>query len=314
MIQAVIDIGTNSTLLLIGELGTDGHINSLHQEFTVTRLGENVHGCGLINEKAMQRTLDVLFRYEARSKRLGAEKVHVIGTQALRHAQNSLVFSGILERELGWQLRIISGEEEARYSFSGAMDAISLSGEHVVVMDVGGGSSEVIFGNKEKGIVAHESLPVGVVRLAEKMGMKPNLSRVNRNCIEKEAAKLFCGLSFIDGCLTAEKFIGVGGTVTTLAAVREQMSAYEPSVINGYELTLNDIESLYNRLNALSPEERRKLPGLVPGREDVILFGTLIFATFMNCCGFEKVIASDRGLRFGYLKEQLKQIEIQKEN
>jgi exopolyphosphatase/guanosine-5'-triphosphate,3'-diphosphate pyrophosphatase len=299
---AVIDVGTNSTLLLIGEPDSSGRINSLHQEFKVTRLGEGVHDDGMLKEPAIERTVQTLEHYRATIASFNAHPVHIVGTQALRLAKNSDRFRQIVTERLGWDVRILTGEEEAGCSFAGALDAVSLNpGEKVVVMDVGGGSSEVVLGDNS-GTADFTSLPFGVVKIGEQYGMPGQLSPAQRTEIISDMAARFAALDFIDDITPDVKFIGVGGTVTTLAAIREKMMVYNPEQINGYAMTDMQIARLFDELNSVSLEQRRGIPGLVAGREDVILFGTLIFIAFMQQTRHEIVYASDRGLRFGYLK------------
>lgn len=303
--SAVIDIGTNSTLLLVGQLSDDGHIDTLHQEFLVTRLGERVHEDGAILPAAMDRTINVLIKYREKLDAMNVGQVNVIGTQALRQAANSSEFAERVQRDLGWDLQIISGQSEAQYSFTGALDAIDSLQGTVAVMDVGGGSSEVICGKPDGTIDAFESLPIGVVRLWEQLERKPALLPEDVDRVLETAGKLFSALPFLRQLKDSEHFIGVGGTITTLVAIRERMRTYDPQKVNGKALSYVDLRGMFSMLNSLPMAERIKLPGLVKGREDVILFGTLIFLAFMHECGFEQVIASDRGLRFGYLKKLL---------
>ena len=303
MKQAVIDIGTNSTLLLIGEMDSQQQVNSIFQKFKVTRLGSGVHRDGVIRSDAMQRTINILDEYRFDILKYNTEQVHVIGTQALRLAKNADDFKNLLFEKYGWQLKIISGDEEARCSFIGATDSIPLSGEAVLVMDVGGGSTELILGRKDK-ILNHNSLPLGVVKFWEEFQKKDTLSITEKNTVIDKAKTEFEKLKFNDHFRSSSFFIGVGGTITTLAAIKEKMVSYQPDKIDGYKLTLSQLKEMFDFLNELSAKERLKLPLLVPGREDVILYGTLIFIALMKFASIDQVIASSKGLRFGYLKQQ----------
>lgn len=297
--RAVIDIGTNSTLLLIGSLSDGGKVEIVLQRFHVTRLGEGVHVNGTLTEPAMERTLKILDEYDLEIKQQSQIKVHAVGTQALRFAGNAKEFIQRVKDRYNWDIHVISGEEEARFSFMGALDAIDTDRSEIIVMDVGGGSTEIISGINES-ISGHQSLPIGVVRAGEKLKMKVNLDSADRGSLIEWAESCFQQLVFPVPSIA--KLIGVGGTITTLAAIKDSMQIYDPEKINGYILDRENLWTLFEMLNALSLEKRRKIPGLVPGREDVIVYGTLVFLAFMNFTGINQIIASDRGLRFGYLK------------
>jgi exopolyphosphatase/guanosine-5'-triphosphate,3'-diphosphate pyrophosphatase len=297
--RAVIDIGTNSTLLLIGNLTESGKVEIVLQRFHVTRLGEGVHLSGMLTEPAMERTLKILDEYDSEIKQQSQITVHAVGTQALRVARNATEFIKRVKDRYNWDLHVITGEEEARYSFLGALDAIDTDRSEIIVMDVGGGSTEIISGINDS-ISGHQSLPLGVVRAGEKLKMKVNLDSADRETLVEWAESCFQQLIFPVSSIA--KLIGVGGTITTLAAIKEAMQIYDPEKINGYILNKKNLWALFEKLNALSLEQRRKIPGLVSGREDVIVYGTLLFLAFLNFSGINQIIASDRGLRFGYLK------------
>jgi exopolyphosphatase/guanosine-5'-triphosphate,3'-diphosphate pyrophosphatase len=301
MKRAVIDLGTNSTLLLIGELDEDYHIKSVLQEFYVTRLGENLSQSEIISKKSIERTITVLNRYAEIINRYGVDQVHIVGTHALRITRNAMEFKNVIQEEFNWRVEILSPEQEAMYSYIGACDVISPGKRKVVVIDIGGGSTEVILGEQDR-IIDYQSLPIGVVTLAEKLGMKEKLSQKERKYLYNLALDIFSKLSFLKKTTDHIFLVGVGGTITTLAAVKQKMKQYQPEKINGYLLTRHTIHSLYNTLNILTLQQRREIAGISPGREDVIIYGILLFAAFMELFQFNKIVVSDRGLRFGYLK------------
>ena len=298
--RTVIDIGTNSTLLLIGRLNVNNSVESIVQRFNVTRLGEGVHQTAMLNDNAIERTLNVLGKYRDEINNFGPMPVHLIGTQALRIAKNASKFVEIVKKNFNWDIRIISGDEEAQFSFIGAVDGFQAHLEQLIVMDLGGGSTEIILGEGNR-ITGHQSLPLGVVRAAEKLNMKENISGAESDEIIGWALDVFKKLS-IPLRSSPSRIIGVGGTITTLAAIKEKMNEYDSEKINGCVLSQHDLWTLYNFLNTLSLAERRSIPGLVKGREDVILYGVLIFIAFLQYTTIDHVIASDRGLRFGVLK------------
>jgi exopolyphosphatase/guanosine-5'-triphosphate,3'-diphosphate pyrophosphatase len=227
--------------------------------------------------------------------------VSLVATEVLRAAGNSHDFIERIKHKLGWKIEVLSGEEEAKYSYIGASDSITEPDKPVIVMDVGGGSSEIILG-KGSQVQDFQSIPIGAVRLWEKIGKKVCLTRSDEKKISEIIGERFESITFREKISAENNLIGLGGTITTLVAIQEAMKAYQAGVVNGYCLTNEQIEQLFNKINALSLAERKKVPGLVAGREDILLYGILIFTTFMKFTRIKQVIVSDRGLRFGYLK------------
>ena len=294
MKRAIIDIGTNSVLMLIGRQNGD-RIEPMMEKFNVTRLGKDVQHTNQLSQSAVERTMDILGEYHRDITEAGIDDVHVLGTESLRVAENGADFKNLLLSEYGWDLRILTGEEEAYYSYLGAVDLIADNGSPTIVVDVGGGSTEIIIG-KQNLVSFKQSYPVGVVKLAEKFNMKPKLSGKDRNDILQSIHDTIGNVSIPANA----QLIGSGGTISTLAAIKEQMYIYNPEIINGYVLNITDLSDLYTMLNQMSISKRRKLPGLVPGRADVILYGILIYFTLMQEYGYKKITASDRGWRFGW--------------
>lgn len=301
MKQAIIDIGTNSSLLLIGSVSDKNKIQCDRQKFIVTRLGEGISKSDMIKEEAMQRTLDALEEFNQIIRELHIQSVHVLGTEALRKAKNSNIFKDMVRAKFDWDLQIIKPTDEATYSYLGALDSIHKPDGQNLVIDVGGGSTELILG--EKMIIRSScSIPVGVVRLAERYSMKQQLSADDRTQIESVLHDNFGSQKIFNDLKRNITIIGVGGTITTLVAIQQKMFRYDPGKVNGYVIDVSKINNLFTYLNSLSLEERRRIPGLVKGREDVILYGTLIFLYLLRQTKQNCIVASDRGLRFGYLK------------
>jgi exopolyphosphatase/guanosine-5'-triphosphate,3'-diphosphate pyrophosphatase len=301
MKRAIIDLGTNSVLLLIGQSSDSGRIDVLHQRYVVSRLGAHVFEKGDLQPEAMARTLSVLQEFSRDIKNWQVDQVHLIGTEALRRAGNTGFFANLVREQLGWQLQVISGAEEAVYGFTGAVDGLDYENKESAVVDVGGGSTEIIYG-RDQAIQDFISLPLGVVELAEKFRMKVQLTEQDRDTIRKKIRTELEQIFFLKKLKTEKVLIGVGGTITTLAAVKENLQRYDPDQIHGYVLDKKSVIEIFESLNRLTLPQRRQIPALVRGREDVILYGTLIYLEVMEFAGFNRVIASDRGLRFGYFK------------
>jgi len=298
MRQAVIDIGTISTLLLVAETGDANDIKVITQKFSITRLGENVSESGTLKHEAMERTLNCLREYKSFLDKEKVTNVHVLGTHALRIARNRDEFRNLVNSRIGWKLNVITAEEEAKYSFIGAIDTENNTVN--LVVDIGGGSTEIIYGTIDK--FDFTSLSIGVFYFAEKCRNKESLGESEITEMLSEVTANLNTIDFINDIDKNIKLFGVGGTITTLAAIIEKMTVYDPDVINGYEISFVKLKQIFSELNAMTCEERRQLPGIEKGREDVILFGMLICCAIMEKYSIEKVIASDRELRYGYLK------------
>jgi exopolyphosphatase/guanosine-5'-triphosphate,3'-diphosphate pyrophosphatase len=299
--RAIIDLGTNSVLLLIGQAPEPGTINVLQQQYMVSRLGERVFDSGQLSAQAMKRTMVVLDIYAREIKMLGVDQVHLLGTAALRQAGNVEQFRDLIRKQLGWELQVISAEQEAHFSFLGAGETVRDPHKIPVVMDVGGGSTEIIYGQDQLRL-EFVSLALGVVELAEQFQMKDQLDDADQLKLRGIIRSRLQSVPFLQKIKAGHVLIGVGGTITTLVAVRKRLAEYDPERINGYVLNKNELRELFQSLNRLTSAQRRRQPGITQGREDVILYGTLIFLEMLDFTGFKSVVASDRGLRFGYFK------------
>ncbi len=243
----------------------------------------------------------VLNLYAREIKTLGVDDVHLLGTAALRRAGNAEQFRDLIRKQLGWELQVISAEQEARFSFLGAGETVKERDKIPVVMDVGGGSTEIIYG-QDPARLESVSLALGVVELAEQFQMKDQLDEVDQANLRKIIRNRLEPVSFLPKIKTGHVLIGVGGTITTLVAFKEHLEVYDPGRINGYVLHKNELRELFQSLNRLTSVQRRQQPGISQGREDVILYGTLIYLETLDFAGLESMVASDRGLRFGYYK------------
>ncbi|TFH02462.1 MAG: Ppx/GppA family phosphatase [Calditrichales bacterium] len=298
---AIIDIGTNSTLLLVGQVKDDGEILATDQQFNVTRLGQGAGKGYTIRPEVLDRTIRVLHEYKENLDARNIREVHLLGTEALRIAANTAQVKNRIAAETGWRLQVLEAADEARYSYLGATDTIEDPLAELLVVDAGGGSTELIRGSGEH-ILSWESIPLGVVKLNEMYGMKENLAGDDIRKIMNMIPPYLAGKAVSEHPSGNISMIGVGGTITTLAAVKEKMRRYDPEKINGAILSRDVIERLFGELNGMSLAERSQIPGIVKGRADVILYGTLIFLSLMNYLEINTVVASDRGLRYGYLK------------
>ncbi|HET9957022.1 MAG TPA: Ppx/GppA phosphatase family protein [Polyangiaceae bacterium] len=300
---AAIDIGTNSVLLLVAE-ATRGRIEVLVERAEITRLGEGVDRTGRLSEAACERTLAVLRAYAAECRSLGVERLHAVGTSAMRDAAEGREFVDAAEGILGARPEVISGRREAELTFEGALSGLSLEGP-VQVFDIGGGSTEIILGTAARAGTAAESiesavsLDIGSVRLFERCirtepASSEDLARVRqeiRRALAMAPAPAFGGT-----------LVGVAGTVTTLLALELGLVEYDARRVHGGVMSHDALSSLASRLEKLNLEQRRAIPGLAPGRADVIVAGAAIAVEVMAWSRAREMIVSDRGVRWGILQ------------
>lgn len=313
---ASIDIGSNTLRLLVAEVSGTGEIRELYSESRITRLGEAVSKGRTLDAKAIERTVSALKIFKESADRYPLERLRAVSTSAVREASNKKVFLSEVKKEAGLVVDVLTGREEARLTLMGVLAGIRKIPPHSLVMDIGGGSTEFILseGNKAKAIV---SMNFGVVPLTETFikndpaGKKDlrNLREAVREWIE-EAKKR------IGNALYAERrkyrrggncwpegtvLIGTAGTITTLAAIDQGLERYSFPRINNYILKRSSVERIFSRLKEMTLTERKNIPALEVGREDLILPGSLILLEAMNHFGFREIIVSDYGLREGIL-------------
>jgi exopolyphosphatase/guanosine-5'-triphosphate,3'-diphosphate pyrophosphatase len=303
---AFIDIGTNTILCLIAELRDDGTFAVLDDLAEITRLGQGVHQARRISSAGEARSLLTLQRYLERCKNLAVEDIVAVGTSALRDAENSAAVRGRLKLQLGFEVRVLSGEEEAGYAFLAVQKGLSLAGQDLLVIDVGGGSTEFIRGS-EAGAVQAISIDVGSVRLTEQFihsdpAQTEECDSMVR-AIETELARLPDPWTKAGSALA---LVGIAGTFTTLSAVEKKLLRYAHSEVHGSRLTLNEVRRQAALFQSKTIAERRSIPGLEPKRADVILAGAYLIERIMSRFRAEQVIVSDQGVRYGLLNEAAK--------
>lgn len=271
---AAIDCGTNSVRLLVAEV-TDGRLRTVERGLRITRLGQGVDATGRFHPEALARTLDAFTAFAGRLDALGVGTRRVVATSAARDAANSAeFFDGVLAR-IGAPAEIISGQEEARLSFTGAVGALRGLAQPVLVTDIGGGSTELVLG-RDAAIAHAVSLDIGSVRVRERfLASDPPA--------ESEVAS---ARDHIDGLLdrsgidfaAVASWVGVGGTATSLAALALHLPTYDSELVHGSSVTADELHALTGRLLALPVADVLALPTMVPGRADVICAGGLICA------------------------------------
>ncbi len=309
---ASIDIGTNTLRLLIAESNSKDAYKVLHRDRAVTRLGGRFsEEDGLIDDDAASRTINVLGRFSNSLIKYKVKNVKVVGTSVIRRAFNRIEFLNEVYKKTGLNVDVITGNEEALLTLRGVLQVISRNCRYVV-MDIGGGSTEYILGHDEEESCAY-SIEMGVVSLTEKFFLSDPPTHKEQSRleikIEDELTDLISeinssqpNLSFFSGNKGAI-LAGTAGTPTTLAAIDQGMEAYKPELINGYQLSLDRLKAMYDSLSGLTLMERRKIPSLEKGREDVILAGILIILKTMELLDFKEMVVSDSGLLEGVILE-----------
>ncbi|ACX53140.1 Ppx/GppA phosphatase [Ammonifex degensii KC4] len=281
---AVIDVGTNSTRYLLAEVAC-GKVDLLEADLKITRLGEEMTS-GRLGERAMARTLAAVVAFWRRAEVAGAEVIAPVATSAVREAANREEFCRLFRQATKLELRVLSGEEEAFYTFHGVLTGMpSLSPRNALVMDLGGGSTEFIWQEHKK--LKLSSLPLGAVRLT--------LEAREEEYLEKAKEKLAPLLSR----LGRKELVATGGTVTTLAAIAGGVKEYYPGCVHGRRLTAAQAKELYTYLQELSLEERRQVPGLAPERADIIVAGTAIVVAVLELTRLPFLTVSEHDLLWG---------------
>ena len=299
---ATIDVGTNSVLLLVAERQPDGRFQAVQERAEITRLGRGVDQSRRLSPEGMEATLQVISDFAREARSLGAEDIAVSATSAARDAQNGAEFLAAARERAGVTVEIIAGALEAQLSFTSAYaDFGRDAGGPLVVVDIGGGSTEFIYGERADHLTFRHSYDVGAVRLTERYVRTDPLSAEDRARVEAHLRETF---STLPPCPPGARLVGIAGTVTTLYTVRHAIDPYDAARVQGGVLSLAELEELTDRLCRMPLAERQKLPGLQPKRADVIPAGALILLEGLRALRLEQCLVSDRGLRWGLLEHR----------
>ena len=302
MTRGVIDLGTNTVLMVVGSKEEGGKISVLTDCHRVGRLGKGVDETGIILPETFDRIGRILEEYREIGLDHGAEIIEGFGTSALRDAENRDEFIGAMREQSGIQLNLLSGADEARLTWSGALFGLPVRDGETGVIDIGGGSTEVARGNVNC-FIEGVSVDTGAVRVTERFfrgGLPPSddaIAEAREHC-----RSLFGQISPLPSGSTV---VGVAGTVTTLGAIHNDIEQFDAEEINGTLLTREWVGKQLEALSGLSLDALREIPQIARGREDIITGGVLVLETFMEIFGVEEIIVSTRGLRYGLLNELL---------
>ena len=295
---AVVDLGTNTTRVLVADV-EDGRVDELERRTKVTRLGEGVDSTGRLADAAIERVAETLTEYKKVIDELQPERVIALATSATRDAANGDEFRQMLHDRFGLDAHIIPGEEEARLTFAGATAARPPGDGPLVVIDIGGGSTEFVAGEAGRDPTFMVSTQAGSVRQTERhLHEDPpsdedllNLRAAIRSILEEAIPP--------DTRASVAKGIAVAGTATSLAAIDQQLDPYDPEKVNGYGLLLEAADRMLGELAAVPLEERKQVTGLHPDRAPTIIAGAAILVEAMRVFGLDSVEVSEADILHG---------------
>ena len=294
------DLGTNTFLLLIAEMD-GGKVRPLLERETVVRLGKGLQKEGLISEASMWRGWETLSEYLALCREWGVQRVFAVGTSALREAKNAVDFLQTIQEKLDVTVEVISGEEEAYLSYTAVARDLDNNETSVMVIDVGGGSTELIRGRGDR-ILEWVSLPLGLVRFTERFLISNPVRPEEYHAMEREIRGQ---LDRLPPSLDPVTLVSVGGTGTTLASVAQGLNEFDVERIHHFVLRGDALHRQLTLFLSKTIEQRKTIPGLPPARADVILAGAAILYRTMERLRSPSVLISSHGVRYGLLYQKL---------
>lgn len=315
---AAVDIGTNTALMLVAERRADGVIVAVEDHATITRLGKGVDRTRRLDDEAVARTLEVLRGYSARARALGAGSMAAVATSATRDSVNGDAFRDAAATLIGGPVEVATGEREALLTFRGALGGLGLrGGARVAVIDVGGGSTELVVGVVDDATTsaaatiewAH-SFDVGSVRMTERTIRHDPPTTLEIEAIERALDDAFAAVRCPPEVARGmEAVVAIAGTATTFAAIDLELVDYASAPPHGHRLRIDRLTGLIGELARRTTEERRRVVGLEPARADVIVAGGLVLRAAARCFDAKELVISDRGVRWGLAAELLSQGE-----
>lgn len=306
-----VDIGTNSVRLLVADVDTsrrdggagaarDAALRTVDRRMRITRLGQGVDEARALSPDAVDRTLDTLREYRRALDEHGVERVRVTATSAARDAANRDDFFAAADRVLGVIPELLSGEEEAKLSFLGATAGLEAPSPYLVV-DIGGGSTELVLGTAEPtGLV---SLDVGCVRVTEQfLHSDPPAPEELANAVATVRNLVADVPRLVPGVRDAATLVGLAGTITTVAAVEQGLPRYDPERIHHFVLTREATEDVFRTLATEPAVQRAHNPGLEPARVDVIVGGLVVLVSILRVLEFDAVLVSEADILDGLVR------------
>jgi exopolyphosphatase/guanosine-5'-triphosphate,3'-diphosphate pyrophosphatase len=296
----VIDVGTNSVKFHVGERAADGSWRTIVDRAEVTRLGGGLDDDGRLRADAIDRTTDAVAEMVDEARRVGVLAVAAVGTAGLRRAPNASDFVDAVCARTGVEVEVVSGEEEARLAYLAATSSLPVARGSLTVFDSGGGSSQFTFG-RDGHVHEQFSVPVGTVRFTERYGLA---QAVGEDALKEALDAIDRDLAALEERAHPDALVGMGGTLTNMAAVKHELATYDPDVVQGTVLDRAEVDRQLDLYRTRGGDERRTIVGLQPGRADVILAGACIVRTVLTELGVDSLTVSDRGLRHGLLADR----------
>ncbi len=295
---AVVDIGTNSTRLLVADVREGAVAHELHRESIVTRLGEGVDASGRLGDAPMQRVFDVLEHYRAIIDEHGATRTTAVLTSAVRDAANGAEFTAAVRERYALDARTIAGDEEATLTFAGATSERARDGAETVVIDIGGGSTEFVVGHDGE-VSFHVSTQAGVVRQSERHLHDDPPVPAQLQELAAEVRAIVAAAVPADVRERTTTAIAVAGTATQCAAIELALEPYDPSRVHGHILELATCELLLARLAQMTDEQRREVVGLHPARAPTIVAGIAMLIEVLRAFGLQRAEVSEHDILRG---------------
>ncbi|MDQ1655997.1 MAG: exopolyphosphatase / guanosine-5-triphosphate,3-diphosphate pyrophosphatase [Cryptosporangiaceae bacterium] len=293
---AAIDCGTNSIRVLVADVSGD-RLTDVIREMEVVRLGQGVDRTGRLAPEAIERTRVALASYATAIREAGAERVRMVATSASRDASNAEDFRAMVLATLGAEPDVITGDEEARLSFTGAVRGLGDTPAPYLVADIGGGSTELVIGSST--VDAARSVDVGCVRLTERHLHSDPPTPAQVRAAQRDIAAAVALAAQTVPLASAGTFVGLAGSVTTVVALALGLTAYEPLAIHHARISFEDVSKVTDMLLAATRAERAALPVMHPGRVDVIGGGALVLRTLMTEAKLPDVVASEHDILDG---------------
>lgn len=301
---AVIDQGTNSIRLLVMEPAAEAP-TELARDMVITRLGRDVDRTGRLDPDSLARTIAVLARFCRRARALGAERIRVAATAAVRDASNREQLESAVRAHAGSELEVLTGEREAALSFRGGTRGLDPADGPFLVVDIGGGSTELVLG-REPGMAEHAiSTQMGSVRMTERSVASDPPTPAELGAIARAVASILDDVEAHVPAREARLLVAVGGTATTTQACALGSDVHDPDLIHRSWLSLDDAERTLERFATMTNAERAGIPVMPPGRGDVITAGAVILVTLMRRFGFERALVSETDILDGLAFELL---------
>ena len=295
---AVVDIGTNSTRLLIADVAPDAALAQLHRESIVTRLGDKVDATGRLSDEAIGRVFETLAHYRELIDEHEVTASTAVLTSAVRDAMNGAEFTKEVRERFGLDARTIGGDEEAALTFAGATSERPRDGSRVVVVDIGGGSTEFVVGCDGE-VDFHVSTQAGVVRQTERhlAGEPPEQDEIAR--LRREVAQIIADHVPADTRRGVTQAVAVAGTATSCAAIELELVPYDPAKVHGHVLTRASAEQILDRLARLTLDELRRVKGLHPDRAPTIVAGVAMLLEVFDAFGLDELDVSEHDILRG---------------